>query len=109
MKRTSIQRAAIVDPYSSGAMLAPELVKHGCECVAVLGTSEVPSIFRSSYQPADFMEVIHHDGNIESTVASLRTQDIRFVLAGSEPGVELADELSERLGLPSNGTKLSHA
>jgi hypothetical protein len=39
----------------------------------------------------------------------LATLGVRAVLAGQEPGVPLADALSQRLGLASNGTALSRA
>jgi hypothetical protein len=100
--------AAIVDPYSSGAFLAPEIQKRDCACIAVQ-SSELPPVFRSSWRPDDFVETIRHGSSLEQTAAALARHEVRFVLAGSEMGVELADALSQRLGLASNGTDLSAA
>jgi biotin carboxylase len=104
-----IERAAIVDPYSSGAMLAPELAKMGCRCVAVQSAADVPPLFRSSFHPADFTEIIVHEGDCAATAAKLRELKVQALLPGSEMGVELADQLCDRLGLPSNGIGHSKA
>lgn len=48
--------------------------------------------------------------NINDIIESLRKYDVMAVFAGQEPGVELADILSEKLELKNtNGTKLSSA
>ncbi len=97
-------RVAIVDAYSSGALLAPAFAKHGRECVAVHSSREIPDLFRSSFVPGDFVTVMDAESGTSATAAELARLGVRHVLAGSEPGVELADELSERLGLPANGS-----
>lgn len=98
---------AIVDPYSSGAMLVPEFDARGYRCLAVQSSREVPLVFRSSFRPDQFIETIQHKGNIEETLEQLKVQDVQFVVGGCELGLELADQLSEGLGLSSNGTKYS--
>lgn len=97
-------RIAVVDAYSSGALLAPAFAEHGYESVAVQSRREVPELFRSSFAPDDFVAVVHAESGAASTAAELAQFDVGHVLAGSEPGVELADELCERLGLLANGT-----
>ena len=47
-------RVAIVDPYSSGALLAPAFAERGHECIAVLSSREAPGIFASSFRPGEF-------------------------------------------------------
>ena len=96
-------RVAIVDAYSSGALLAPAFSKQGHECVAVHSRREIPELFRSSFVPDDFVTVMDAERGAEATAAELAGLDVRHVLAGSEPGVELADELCEQLGLAANG------
>jgi biotin carboxylase len=98
----AVERVAVVDPYSSGSLVAPAFAEHGYECVAVQTSREAPDLFRSSFRPDDFVSIIHANGEA-STADELTRLDVRHVLAGSEPGVELADELCERLGLPANG------
>jgi len=96
-------RVAVVDAYSSGALLAPAFAKRGHECVAIHSCREVPELFRSSFTPDDFVTVLRTDNDASATAAELTRLDVRHVIAGSEPGVELADELCERMGLPANG------
>ena len=95
--------AAIVDPYTSGAYLAPQLARLGYECVRVQSRAVVPEVFRSSLRRGDFTSVVQHEGDVARTSARLGELGAAFVMAGCEPGVELADALSEALELPSNG------
>ncbi len=66
-------------------------------------------MYRSSYRPEDAAVIIRHGNEMEETTAELRRRHVHCVLPGCEMGVELADQLSEQLGLPSNGTRLSQA
>ena len=54
-------------------------------------------------------EVVHRTGALDTTIAELCSLGlpIRAIVVGSEPGVELADELASALGLRGNGTALS--
>jgi len=99
---------AIVDPFSGGAMLAPEFRKRGRESVMVQSTPEIPRQFRSSLRSRDFIEIIHHVDDDE-TLRRLRALDVELVLAGCELGVAPADRWSEALGLISNGARCSAA
>ena len=101
--------AAVVDPFSSGALYPAELARRGCAAVAVHSSRHVASHIRATARPRDFLEVIEHDGDLERTLRRLRARDVAFVLAGCETGVELADTLAEALGLPGNGTARSRA
>jgi hypothetical protein len=102
-------RVAIVDPYSSGALLASAFAMHGYECVAILSRRDVPPLFRSSFNPGDFAVIVQADDTSVTIATELARLGVGHVLAGSEPGVELADDLRERLGLVSNGPALSAA
>ncbi|MBA3365929.1 MAG: ATP-grasp domain-containing protein [Actinobacteria bacterium] len=106
---TTLARVAIVDPYSSGALLAPAFHARGLESVAVQTHRDVPLLFRSSFAPQDFAAILEHRRDPGVIAAGLRRLGVRYVLAGSEPGVELADELCERLGLDRNGSALRSA
>jgi biotin carboxylase len=101
--------AAIVDAYSTGARLASRFASAGLPIVHVQSRPRMPDFYLRSFQPSDFVENIVHDGDLEATVERLAPHDPAFVVVGSEPGVPVADALSERLGLPSNGTELSLA
>lgn len=106
---TAAARVAVVDPYSSGALLAPAFKARGRECVAVQTHREIPSIFRSSFVPDDFVTILEDPADPAEAAAALQRLGVGHVLAGSEPGVELADELAERLGLDGNGSALRRA
>ena len=84
----------IVDPYSSGAQLAPAFRAYGVPVVAVGTADEPPEVYASSYRPGDFDEIIIFAGSLDPIVERLRALRPRCVLAGCESGVELADALA---------------
>ena len=100
---------AIVDPFSSGSQLAREVRSRDHGCVMVNSVEEIPPMYRSSFHAEDFDAIVQHRGNLEETCEELASRNVGCVLAGCEMGVELADDISERLGLVSNGTRLSPA
>jgi hypothetical protein len=89
--------AVIVDPYSSGGMLAPAFTAAGVPVVAVLSRPEVPPVYRPSYHPEDFPEVLAFDGDLGPVLRRLRELRPRCVLPGADPGVELADVLAAQV------------
>jgi len=101
--------AVIVDAYSTGAKLAPRFDAADLPVVHVQSSPRMPDFYLRSFRAEHFAANIVHDGDLEVTLAQLASHDPTFVVVGSEPGVPLADALSERLGLPSNGTALSQA
>jgi len=99
----------VVDAYSTGAKLAPRFTAAGLPIVHVQSSPGMPDFYLRSFHAEHFVANVVHDGDLEATLARLAPHDPAFVVVGSEPGVLLADALSERLGLPSNGTALSPA
>jgi hypothetical protein len=89
--------AVIVDPYSSGAQLAPAFHAHGVPVIAVNTADEPPEVYASSYRPGDFDKIIIVDGSLDPVVERLRALRPRCVLAGCESGVELADALAPQV------------
>lgn len=76
----------------------------------VQSTRDVPFVYRSaSYAPADFLDDIVHDGDLDATLRAVAAHAPVAVVAGGEVGVEFADLLAERLRLPGNTTALSAA
>ncbi len=100
---------AIVDPYSSGSQLAREAKLRGHAILMVQSEEQVPTMYRSSFCSEEFAAIIRHQGDLEKTSNQLRTNNVDCVIAGCEMGVELSDSLSQRLGLASNGTRLSRS
>jgi biotin carboxylase len=99
----------IVDAYSSGNLLAPEVTGRGLKCVHVQSSPSVPGPALSSFRREHFLDNIIHDEDMVKTLDASSRHNPVCVIAGSETGVELADVLSERLGLLSNGSRLSDA
>ncbi|NUS08345.1 MAG: ATP-grasp domain-containing protein [Nonomuraea sp.] len=99
--------AVLVDAYTTGNHLPPAFAKLGVDVVHVQSTPELMTSMRlpdlSQYRAA-----IPY-GTPADTAARLAEFAPICVVAGQEPGVLLADELSELLGLPGNGTALSAA
>ena len=106
---TARSTAVVVDAYSTGARLAPRFAAAGLPVVHVQSSPRLPDFYARAFQAGDFVENVVHDGDLEATAARLAAHDPAFVVVGAEPGVPLADALSERLGLPSNGSALSPA
>jgi biotin carboxylase len=88
---------AVVDADGIAAHLPAALAAYGLETVRV--RSEAPDVHLSGSAEAD----VRHRGDVGATAEALRRLDVGFVLAGTESGVLLADELSAALGTPGNG------
>jgi hypothetical protein len=101
--------AVVVDAYSTGARLAPRFAATGLPVVHVQSSPRLPDFYMRAFRAGDFVENVVHEGDLEATAARIAKHDPAFVVVGAEPGVPLADALSERLGLPSNGSALSAA
>jgi biotin carboxylase len=99
----------LVDATSSGMYLAPAFLAAGYRCVHIANTLE--SFPGPSSVPLDYFEEnIPFDGDVRGLQAKLAKHRVAHILAGSETGVELADQLSATLGLrSSNGVALSLA
>lgn len=98
----------IVDAYSSGNLLAPYFRERGFQLIHIQSQETVPSVYSGSFHPNDFDEqLIHVD--LEKSIGVLTKLDVKQVIAGSEPSVELADLLSQEIGVLSNGTEMSAA
>jgi len=101
--------AVVVDAYSTGARLAPRFHAAGLDVVHVQSSAQPPDFYLRALKAEDFVANVVHAGDVEATAEQVARFDPAFVVVGSEPGVLVSDALSERLGLPSNGTALSAA
>jgi biotin carboxylase len=100
----------IVDGYRIGSFYAPHLYKQSYACIHVQSTIEIHKSLKSSFHPEDYLQNIIYRGDLGELVQALKNYQILCVIPGLESGVELADQLSEKLGLPtSNGTHMSEA
>ncbi|MFI5617750.1 ATP-grasp domain-containing protein [Streptomyces sp. NPDC051567] len=100
----------IVDGYSTGAFLPPAFARLGVDVVHVYSSAQPMSTMLQPDADAYRGQLYCPDATaFGTTVEALRTLGPVAVLAGQEPGVPLADALSEALGLATNGTHLSAA
>mmetsp|Transcript_2629 Transcript_2629/g.2785 ORF Transcript_2629/g.2785 Transcript_2629/m.2785 type:complete len:536 (+) Transcript_2629:26-1633(+) len=112
------EAVVITDTFSTGAVLANMLYKMGYKVICLL-SGELEGLLNMIPEGLDFSfaKTIVFDTHIEPTVAfekvvaEIRSLPwpVKHILAGAETGVELADQLSEYLGLLSNGTTLTEA
>jgi biotin carboxylase len=103
--------AVIVDGYSTGNFLPAAFAKLGVGLVHVQSSAELMPTMLAPALAEDYRDnlVCQDVGAIASTADALAALHPVAVLAGQEPGVPLADALSERLGLATNGTTHSLA
>ncbi|MGC5365702.1 ATP-grasp domain-containing protein [Streptomyces sp. DT24] len=99
--------AVLVDAYTSGKYLPPEFNTLGAEVVHVQSTPELMPSMPAPDLTTYLENIVHQD--VGTTVKLLSEYEPVCVLAGQEPGVTLADTLSERLDVPTNGTLRSEA
>src|SRR5690349_1408873 len=97
---------AIVQPFTSAAMIAPALRKAGLSPVAVLDYA-VPawgSLF-SSHVPGDFDVIVNHHGDLAETTERLRALNPIGVIPGLESALHLAQDLSDALTPESSNVR----
>lgn len=101
----------LVDAYSTGNALAGVFRAYGFESMHVWSGPNMPDTFTRTFRSGDFVYDTTYDGDIDALCRQLLSKytSIVCVVAASESGVPLADQLSERLGLPGNGSALSSA
>lgn len=103
------QSAIVVDAYSTGVLIAPELRRRGYRTLCLQTSGDLANSLVRSYRPDDFDRHILFDGDFDALLSRLAAENIAIVLPGNESAVEMADRLGERLGLRGNGTRLTAA
>jgi hypothetical protein len=101
------QVAAIVDGYSTGNFLPAAFTRLGAQVVHVRSTPEWMTSMLLPNLDDYGADLVFQDE--EQIVEQLRSHNVCAVLAGQEPGVPLADRLSELMGTATNGSRLSVA
>ena len=104
----------VVDPFSTGAIIASLLYEQGYKVVAIYSANLEQLGNLQNLVPLGLkltFDAVLGFSNVEDMLNTLSALPDKMVavLAGAETGVELADQLSERMGLMTNGTALSEA
>ncbi len=106
----------IVDPFSTGASLAAYCWKSGYKIIAIYSANLQQLSGMTNLIPPglelEFTCIVGYEDDIDAMIHQIRgsnVYDIKAIIAGAETGVELADQLSIKIGLRSNGTALSLA
>jgi hypothetical protein len=107
---TSQKTVVIVNGFSSGVLLAPAFRARGISCVHLLSHAIFPDGIKSS-KTADisttnslYAKTLVFEGDYNAIISALDKYTIIGVIPGMELAVPLADALSERMGLPTNGS-----
>ena len=87
---------AIVDPYSSGAMLAGALHQRQVPCIGIHSSPRIPDRMRSQYDPKSFVTVIDHDGDITA-------KDLEAIGQGQLAGEKEAESRAKRMVFSDTG------
>jgi Phosphoribosylglycinamide synthetase, ATP-grasp (A) domain len=111
----SDQVVVLVDPYSTGCVVAQEMSKRGYGLVAVWTTGfsdEMKTHIPTSCGPMHYVAEIAQDAAMtledmkRAITKAVEPRTVAGCLAGGEAGVDYADMLSEHLGVLSNGTDI---
>lgn len=93
-------KIAIVDPYTTGHELAVRLHECGHEVVHIDSGWRIPSTAAESYVPRIFTSRLGYEQATSGGPCAIQDGDFDFVVAGSESGVFVADELSQSTSHP---------
>lgn len=89
----------IVDGYSSGADLVYEFNRMGITCIHVQSASKIPDVYSKTFHPKAYAGNFIFDGSFFDLIEKIKPFKPIFAITGSEPGVELADQIANALQL----------
>ncbi|MGW0844277.1 hypothetical protein ACWD26_29885 [Streptomyces sp. NPDC002787] len=100
--------AAVVAPYSGGGY-AEALARKGWKTVAVdLAARLRPLALAGASICGPYADTVEHRGSLRQTAKALRALGVSAVVAGSAPGIALADRIASLLDLPGGDPDTSH-
>ncbi|MHC5174567.1 ATP-grasp domain-containing protein [Serratia rubidaea] len=91
MKNTIV----IIDALSTGNELAAAFMSRGCDVVHIWQD------FSRQTRTQGFVETINYAGSLDDLIQQLGPYDIRYVIAGADSGIALADMLASAMGIPA--------
>jgi len=105
LQKTAI---VIVDAYSTGRYIAPAFVGRGYPCIHVDTSMQLPTFLKESFEECFFLEnIIMDQSGIAGIVKHLQKYNIKAVIAGSEMGVNVTDQIADQLNVPKNDIQYS--
>ncbi|MBS0234690.1 MAG: ATP-grasp domain-containing protein [Proteobacteria bacterium] len=102
MRKTPRLRVVIVDGYSTGRELVRELLNREVECLHLQSTRDVPLEVVKGFDRRPYDGDLGYLGRVPTAVDALRSLKPDVVIAGSEWGVNFAEAVAFRMGLPTN-------
>lgn len=103
----------IVDPYSTGCCIAQEIMKRGFSAIALWTKNFAAEMKTHVPLSCGTMKYFSEIDEAETLVETVQTvykaagqKRVVACIAGGEAGVDLADALSERLNVRTNGTSI---
>jgi biotin carboxylase len=100
--RLHTMKVAVVDGHSTGRALVAGLRARGVRCLHVQSAPDLPEFYTRGFRPSDYEELFPAVTEPRALAAALAQRGVERVLAGTEPGVTLADTLTHLMGLPGN-------
>ncbi|ORM53867.1 hypothetical protein HA39_18420 [Pantoea brenneri] len=93
-----MKRIAIVDGFSSGKFIAKGLYEKGCELIHISSSDELDSYYYNGFEYNIYINSIVHE-DMDKTIEFISNFGAECVIAGTESGVTLADNINKRLQL----------
>jgi len=110
---SSKEAVILTDPYSTGCCVAEEIMKRGFSVIALWTKGFAPEMKTHvplSCGPLNYFAEVEEAESLDETVdlvySAVGQLHIVACIAGGEAGVDLADALSERLNVRTNGTSI---
>jgi len=105
--------AVLVDPYSTGCLVAEEIGKRGYKLIALWTkgfAEEMKTHVPLSCESLKYYAEVDDTGDLGETMKAVYKAAGQYrvvtVIAGGEAGVDMADALSERMDVRTNGTDI---
>lgn len=95
-------KIALVDGYSTARFLVAELTRRGADCLHLRSQEHPPAVYARAFDAAAYRQDLGWFPRPADAAAALAQAGVDRVVAGTESGVLLADELNQLLGLPGN-------
>lgn len=96
---------ALVEAIGTASQFVTAFNERGFNCLNILSQNEVLPIFKPVFKPEIYLTTLPNDGNLDALLEKIKQYNPICLLAGMEPGVDLAETLCESLGFLRNETK----